>query len=41
MLNTLSGQDTALDLIEVSKKNIIESITLQDVKIFLESLGVD
>lgn len=41
MLNTLSGQDTALDLIEVSKKDIIESITLQDVKIFLESLGVD
>ena len=41
MLNTLSGQDTALDLIEVSKKDIIDSITLQDVKIFLESLGVD
>lgn len=41
MLDTLSGQDTALDLIEVSKKDIIESITLQDVKIFLESLGVD
>jgi len=41
MLETLSGQDTALDLIEVSKKDIIESITLQDVKIFLESLGVD
>ena len=41
MLTTLQGQDAALDLIEVDKKDILESITLQDVKTFLESLGVD
>ena len=41
MLNTLSEQDIELDYIDVTKKDIIESITLDDVKTFLESLGVD
>lgn len=41
MLTTLQEQDTELDYIEVTKKDIIESITLEDVKTFLESLGVD
>ena len=41
MLETLSGQDSALDFIDITKQDIIESITLQDVKTFLESLGVD
>ena len=41
MLTTLSNQDKELDLIDINKKDIMESITLQDVKIFLESLGVD
>ena len=41
MLETLSGQDSALDFIDITKQDIVESITLQDVKTFLESLGVD
>ena len=41
MITTLSDQDLELDLIDVTKKDIIDSITLEDVKIFLESLGVD
>ena len=40
MITTLSNQDPELDLLEVTKKDIIESITLNDVKVFLESLGV-
>ena len=41
MITTLSDQDKDLDLVGVNKKDILNSITLQDVKIFLESLGVD
>ena len=41
MINTLQDQDTELDLINIRAKDIIESITLDDVKKFLESLGVD
>ena len=40
MISTLQNLDTELDLIGVSKADIINSITLQDVKNFLESLGV-
>lgn len=40
LLTTLQDQDSTLDLITASKKDIIDSITLEDVKNFLESLGV-
>lgn len=41
MIDSLQDLDKGLDLIEVTKKDIIDSITLEDVKNFLESLGVD
>lgn len=41
MLLTLSNQDTELDYVDITKQDIINSITLEDVKTFLESLGVD
>ena len=41
MLKTLQNQDQNLDFLTASKKDIIDSITLNDVKIFLESLGVE
>ena len=40
MLETLQFQDEELNLLEISRKEIIDSITLEDVKNFLESLGV-
>ena len=40
MIETLKNQDNDLDLIIASKKDVINSITLEDVKNFLESLGV-
>ena len=40
MITTLQEQDKNLDFIIASKKDIIDSITLEDVKNFLESLGV-
>ena len=40
MLDTLQFQDEELELLEAGSKEIIESITLEDVKNFLESLGV-
>ena len=40
MLTTLQNQDNELDLAIASKKDIVNSITLNDVKNFLESLGV-
>ena len=40
MLTTLQNQDSELDLAIASKKDIVDSITLHDVKNFLESLGV-
>ena len=40
MLTTLQNQDNELDLAIASKKDIVDSITLHDVKNFLESLGV-
>ena len=40
MITTLQNQDTELDLLSLNKHDIIESITLLDVKEFLESLGV-
>ena len=40
MLETLHFQDSELDLINASKQDIIDSITLEDVKNFLEGLGV-
>lgn len=41
MLDSLQSLDTELDLIDVSRKDIMDSITIEDVKNFLESLGVD
>lgn len=41
MLNTLQYADEELDLLDVSVQDVIDSITLDDVRIFLESLGVD
>ena len=40
MIDSLQNLDIELDLVGVSKTDIIESITLEDVKNFLESLGV-
>ena len=41
MMTSLQGLDPELDLIDASVQDIINSITLKDVKTFLESLGVD
>ena len=41
MIDTLQNQDIELDFVGVNKRDIIESITLEDVKTFLESLGVE
>lgn len=41
MIGSLSSQDQELDLVILSKADIFRSITLEDVKFFLESLGVD
>jgi len=41
VIYSLNEQDNELDLLEASKMDIINSITLNDVKTFLESLGVD
>lgn len=41
MLTTLQGADEELDLYDISIQDIINSITLDDVRTFLESLGVD
>ena len=41
MIESLSTQDSELDFIMASKKDVINSITLEDVKNFLESLGVN
>ena len=40
MITSLQNQDKELDLINISKKDIVESITLEDVEYFLTSLGV-
>ena len=40
MLETLQFQDEELNLLEITRQDIINSITLEDVKNFLESLGV-
>ena len=41
MIDSLQNQDPELDLLTLNKKDIIDSITLSDVKYFLESLGVE
>ena len=41
MIEGLWGSDPELELLSVTRKDIIDSITLEDVKNFLESLGVD
>ena len=41
MVNSLQGLDEELDLLNITVQDIIDSITLEDVKTFLESLGVD
>ena len=40
MIDSLQSLDAELDLVNVTKRDIIESITIEDVKNFLESLGV-
>lgn len=40
MINTLYKQDEELNYVNVTKQDIFESITIEDVKKFLESLGV-
>ena len=41
MLNTLQGLDPEIELMNIGIQDIIDSITLDDVKVFLESLGVE
>lgn len=41
MTASLQGLDPELDLLDVSLQDIINSITLDDVRVFLESLGVE
>ena len=41
MVDSLQGIDTELELVDITVQDIIDSITLEDVKNFLESLGVD
>ena len=41
MVNSLQGLDEELDLLNITVQDIIDSITLEDVKTFLESLGLD
>ena len=41
MTTSLQGLDPELDLLDIGVQDIINSITLEDVKTFLESLGVD
>ena len=41
MTTSLQGLDPELDLLGITTQDIINSITLEDVKTFLESLGVD
>ena len=41
MTTSLQGLDPDLDLFDISAQDIVNSITLDDVRIFLESLGVD
>ena len=41
MTTSLQGLDPELDMLDITSHDIIESITLEDVKIFLESLGVE
>lgn len=41
MINSLQELDQELDLIGASRQDIISSITIEDVKNFLESIGVD
>ena len=41
MVTSLQGQDIELDLLNITLQDIVDSITLEDVRTFLESLGVD
>ena len=41
MTTSLQGLDPELELLDISVQDIVNSITLADVKTFLESLGVD
>ena len=41
MTSSLQGLDPELELLDITTQDIINSITLEDVKTFLESLGVD
>jgi len=41
MIASLQGSDSELELLDLTIQDIINSITLDDIKTFLESLGVD
>ena len=41
MVASLQGLDEELDLFDISIQDIVNSITLDDVRTFLESLGVE
>ena len=41
MTSSLQNLDPELELFDISIQDIINSITLDDVRVFLESLGVD
>ena len=41
MISSLQGMDQELELIDISLEDIVNSITLEDIRIFLESLGVE
>lgn len=41
MTTSLQGLDPELELLDITLQDIIDSITLDDVRVFLESLGVD
>ena len=40
MTESLQGLDPELELLDITLQDIVDSITLEDVKHFLESLGV-
>ena len=41
MTTSLQGLDEELELLDISVQDIVDSITIEDVKTFLESLGVE
>ena len=41
MLTTLQNEDIELDLLNIGKKDIFASLTIEDVENFLKGLGVE